>query len=339
MESQSCRRNQISRALRGHFDREDKPTIYLQTKQATAMTAEPQDQSPLFKLPAEIRLHIFELALTSYDDISQPHRTDRKFYRPEYHYHRKFDCALLQTCRHIYQETRLLPVSVNEHVFWVYGGAPWKSMAPKHPGAKWREWYESLNEEQNKAVQTVHFFIQQHHLEGIGFSIIAHHFLFRTARLHLTLRHQDWWSREAPTESSDRLGICPWRESRTSCQQMLAEPVYPNIEYIKERMDNFTWEGMTGKVQGLEALNLEFEIDEVKKPQLQVVVERAKGWRFPLVGKDLVLEWTGELKESAWEGIRDLKDDIQVLKEKPVSDDLPKRKYYVVTMTWKAVRP
>ncbi|KAI1615546.1 hypothetical protein EDD36DRAFT_463051 [Exophiala viscosa] len=312
--------------------------MHLQAGQTEAMTANHQDQSPLFsRIPAEIRLHIFELALTSFDDPTKPYRADRKFYRPGYHYHQKIDCTLLRTCKLIYLETRLLPVSVNEHMFWLWKGGPLPITTQQNrPRARWKEWYESLNDDQKQAVQTVHMFTQQYYLEGFGFRFMADLFQFRTARLHMTIRHQDWWSWESPAESSDKLGVCPWREDRTSCQQMLAEPERPSMEYIKERMTNSTWGGQVCKVQGLKALKIEFEIDEVKKLQLKAVVERAKGWKFPLVWKGVFLEWTGTLKESAWEGLRDLKDDSVALREKPVRKDLPKRRYYVVTMTWKA---
>lgn len=299
---------------------------------------DPQERSPLFsRLPAEIRLQIFELALTSSDDISQPYRADAKYYRPAYHYDQKLDCALLRSCKRVYQEARLLHVSVNEHVFWLYKGSPLRFMVGKKIGGpRWIQWYKALNEDQKRAVQTVHLFIQQPYLEGSPFRQVADLFRFESARLLLTIRHADWWSWESPAESSDRLGICPWRESRTSCQQMLAEPVCPSIEYISERMKEYTWGGALCKIQGLKALEMEFETDELKKPQLETVVERAKGWKFPLVGNGVVLEWTGKLKEFAWEGLRDLKDDVQVLKRKPVTGDLPKRKYYVVKMTWEA---
>ncbi|KIW79937.1 hypothetical protein Z517_06552 [Fonsecaea pedrosoi CBS 271.37] len=83
---------------------------------------------------------------------------------------------------------------------------------------------------------------------------------------------------------------------------------------------------------------MEFETDERKKSQLQVVVERAKHWRFPLVKEDFILEWTGERDESSWEGVRDLKDDYQFKNEQPMRADVLNRRYYVVRMTWRALK-
>ncbi|KIX09681.1 uncharacterized protein Z518_00762 [Rhinocladiella mackenziei CBS 650.93] len=296
-----------------------------------------QEESRLFSmLPAEIRASVFELALTCDDNLSKPYRADRIYHRPGYHYHQKIHCSLLQTCKRIYREARLLPVSANEHIFWLFNG-PWKSIGRINRNtARWSSWYRSLHREQQKAVQVIHIFAQQYFLEGLGSRPQLEGFSFGTRLFHLTLRHSDWWSWESPVESNDRLGICPWRENRTSCQQMLAEPAQPSLSYIKARMIPSTWGGQICRIQGLRELKMEFETSEVKRSQLQVVVERAKHWKFPLAGENFVLEWIGELKESSWEGLLNLKDDYQVLREQPISEDAPKQKYYVVRMVWRA---
>jgi hypothetical protein len=119
---------------------------------------------------------------------------------------------------------------------------------------------------------------------------------------------------------------------------MLAEPAQPNLEYIKSRIERLTtWGGQVCQIEGLKVLKMEFETDEAKKSQLEIVIERAKGWKFPLTREETALIWTGKLEESSWEGLKNLKDDYQVLKERPITEDLPKRKYYVVTMAWEAV--
>ena len=117
---------------------------------------------------------------------------------------------------------------------------------------------------------------------------------------------------------------------------MLAEPAEPTLAYIRERMVEGTWGAAVCEIMNLRELVLEFEIDERKKTQLEVVVERAKGWKFPLAREDFVLEWSGQVKVSSWEGVQELKDDYHFLKEQPVPADLPKRIYYVVRMTWDA---
>lgn len=295
-----------------------------------------QTQSRLCTLPPEIRAHIFTLALTADDDASKPYRADRKYYRPGYESHRKLHTALISTCKQVYHEARLLHIWANEHLFWLFDG-PWKAIGRSRNTARWDNWYFNFDEDQKRAVRKVHIFIQQYYLEHL-ITTDARRFPVRTRCLHLTFRHSDWWSWESPPASSDRLGICPWRRGRTSCQEMLAEPAQPDLDFIKAHMVDGTWGATIAQIMSLRTLVLEFETDEKKKSQLQVVVERAKAWQFPMAWENFVLEWNGQLEESSWEGIKDLKNDDQYLRERPVADDAPKRKYYVVKMVWKAQR-
>ena len=74
-----------------------------------------QAGSPLFmSLPAEIRNHIFQLALTSFDDKTRPYKRGAYYYRPGHRYAQKIDTNLLRTCRRILYETRDIPASINE---------------------------------------------------------------------------------------------------------------------------------------------------------------------------------------------------------------------------------
>ncbi|KAK1148381.1 hypothetical protein N8T08_010192 [Aspergillus melleus] len=68
-----------------------------------------QSQSPLFALPAEIRLHIFSFALTKTLDLAHPYSPDTYYSRPGYTAPRPMDTALLHTCKRIYAETRHFP--------------------------------------------------------------------------------------------------------------------------------------------------------------------------------------------------------------------------------------
>ncbi|KAK5049985.1 hypothetical protein LTR84_004104 [Exophiala bonariae] len=300
-------------------------------------TIDHQEDSPLFSdLPSEIRNTIFELALTAQHDEKRPYRADRAFYRPGYLAHTQINCSLLLTCKRAYFEARLFPLSANEHVFWLFNG-PWKSIGKQsRHTANWAAWYSRLNEDQKTSIGEIHIFVQQFHLEALGNRGDIGPLDLSAKRLHLTLRHSDWWSWESPPNSSDRLGICPWRTERTSHHQTIAEPEQPDINYIRERMTPETWGGQLSQVKGLEVLEIEFETDLNKKEQLEVVVARAKHWKFPLAN-GTVLEWTGQQKDYSWEGLKYLKDDGQMLRESPISRHALKRKYEVTTLTWKAL--
>jgi hypothetical protein len=301
-----------------------------------ASTINYQETSPLFAdIPSEIRNSIFELALTADYDETRPYRADRAFYRPGYLCHTKINCSLLLTCKRAYLESRSLPLSVNEHVFWLFNG-PWKSIGKKSwHTANWAQWYSRLNQDQQNSIGEVHIFAQQFHLEALGNRGDLAPLKISTKHLRLTLRHSDWWSWESPPSSSDRLGICPWRTERTSYQQMITEPEQPSLSYIQEHMTPDTWGAQLGMIAGLKVLEMEFETDLLKKAQLEIVVARAKYWKFPL-SDGSVLEWTGRRDDYSWEGLKYLKDDSQMLRESPIPADAPKRSYCVVTMTWKA---
>lgn len=103
-------------------------------------SSHPQHNSPLFAtLPAEIRLKVYKFTLSSFDDPSKPFNPQHHHYRPGHEYRQKYDLRLLQTCKRIYHEARLLPVSLNEIVIYLYRGP--RSNPPAHSQHDWRMRY------------------------------------------------------------------------------------------------------------------------------------------------------------------------------------------------------
>lgn len=79
----------------------------------------PQDQSPLFKLPAELRSMIFHFACLPYDDeYDDPWEETAFYYRPEHRARHVTDVSLLLTCRRAWLETNHLPLQLGDHSFW-----------------------------------------------------------------------------------------------------------------------------------------------------------------------------------------------------------------------------
>jgi hypothetical protein len=320
----------------------------------TSSTINPQTNCPLFsKIPAEIRDRIYDFTLTASDDPTKPFNPRHHHYRPGHKFRPKYDFALLRTCKRIYNEARLLPITLNEVVIYLYRGP--RTHLPKSSQYDWRERYGALNPEQRDAVQTVHFFAQQCYLESTA-NLLGPDVQRRTVnvvrgpseaeieaeammakRFVLTFRHSDWWSWESPVRSNDQLGICPWRPIRTNAREMEAEPLDGPGE---DRVWN-GWGNQFRYVKGLEVLEIEFETVETKRAQLERVVERAKHWRFPLNG-DKVLTWTGGTEEWEWEGVADLREDngdraVQLRSVNRNEEDvLPAtRTLVVIQMTWK----
>ncbi|KAJ4293226.1 hypothetical protein N0V90_008508 [Kalmusia sp. IMI 367209] len=164
-----------------------------------------QLQSPLFgKIPPEIRNDIFGLALGEY--VREGREIPRKSYvrRPGYEGLKSVDCALLRTCKAIYEETKVLPLRDLEVCFYMGDRrrAPeWSTMTKYtsintsvHPRANW------FKPEHWATIKHFHVFGQMCALQN-GFRG-----LFRNDRdicqpttLTLTLRYTDWWHWENNT--------------------------------------------------------------------------------------------------------------------------------------------
>ena len=103
--------------------------LTVQGPQATS-NANKQSECPLFRIPVEVRNHIFKLAVTTYEDPNLQLRPEQSTsdspslqaqeggwpkYRIGHQFKRRTCTELLQTCKRIYNETKFLPVSINEH--------------------------------------------------------------------------------------------------------------------------------------------------------------------------------------------------------------------------------
>lgn len=138
------------------------------------------------KIPAEIRTRIFNLTLREFEDKPKPYHSNRVYCRPGYNYHIKQDTRLLQTCRIIYQEARMMPVAATELTYWLFGG-------PSH-NAQNREMAKlalcmGINAGQLEIVDTIHMFVQQGFLEDcLPFALPM-----ACRKFKITLRHSDWW--------------------------------------------------------------------------------------------------------------------------------------------------
>ena len=224
-----------------------------------------QSACPLFtRIPPEIRNSIFKLALTEYDDTEHPYEQSAAFCRPEYQFRHRIDTDLLRTCRRIYLETYLIPVGINEHVFWCYRGPPGRRYAPDPHG-----YFEMMTSEQLEAVDTVHFFTQQFWLEG-QFRNACQIPSMRPRKIKITLRRTDWWVWEAKA----KLGIDPRLAGRVPWSEMGREPVPDELEVGFGYPFRY--------LRGLRELEMEFETTQSQMAELEAIVQRALAWEFDL---------------------------------------------------------
>ncbi|KAH0548110.1 hypothetical protein GP486_008160 [Trichoglossum hirsutum] len=244
---------------------------------------DPQRSCPLFRLPPEIRARIYEFAFSEYDDLENPYDRQTHYYRPGYHYRHRIDTALLMTCRLIYLEARLIPLYINEHVFFLSNGPPLAYINKRvrsNLGLMYlcqafvfrtspESYFAGLNEEQLDAVSHVHFFIPQRSLELEdeieSWASISNIPLMHLRKITITLRYADW--RPGPLGLDPRYGTTASRSTGRG------------------------WGYYFRNIKGLDEFVMELEAIEMMKGQLEDIVRRASEWQFTLAdGRVLVQE-------------------------------------------------
>ncbi|KAJ6572021.1 hypothetical protein B0H19DRAFT_1132224 [Mycena capillaripes] len=231
-----------------------------------ASKPESQLQSPLFAtLYPELRNMVFTHALTEYDDHSRPYSKHAFYHRPGFEFTGKIDTSLLLTCRVIYLETHLAPISLNEHVFWMYRGPPRFTDDDEH----FEEYFAKMTPQQRGAVRQVRLITQLFWLEGRRVQEWAAG--LNLSKLVITIRHSDWWY----WEDGDDLRINE-----------------PGSE----------WGAWVGSMPGLQEVELEFETIDGKREQLEERVRVALEWKFPTANDGFLVHDGKEPVKSTWLG-------------------------------------
>jgi hypothetical protein len=183
-----------------------------------------QLQSPLFAmLHPELRNIVFALALTEYDDLAWPYAKHETYYRSGFEFARRIDTNLLLTCRLVYLETHLAPISLNEHVLWMTERGPlWRSFHPHD----YNVYFARMTPQQRAAVRLVRVFDDTFWMEEVqqGSGELA----AAVPKLAIAIRHFDWWF----WERGEPIRIRPPREG---------------------------WDAWVGSIAGMEGIELEFE--------------------------------------------------------------------------------
>ncbi|KAJ7731149.1 hypothetical protein DFH07DRAFT_847764 [Mycena maculata] len=231
----------------------------------SALSVYPQLQCPLFAtLYPEIRNLVFRHALTEYDDLTRPYNKHEFYYRPGFQFTGRIDTNLLLTCRLVYLETHLVPMALNEHVFWrPLGGGP-----PGHYLYSYNTYFSRMTPQQRAAVQHVHFFLQmswpgrwkaREWIEGLP-----------VPKLLITIRHSDWpnWETNAPLDVQTLEGLRRWVTT----------------------------------VPHLQELKLELETIDAKREQLEELVQVVLGWKFPMTSEHALVHDGTTPTHTTWLG-------------------------------------
>lgn len=235
-----------------------------------------QDQSWLLCLPFELRLRIFDFALSNSDDLSKPCDKGGVYLRPDRRVCQTSHTSLLRTCKRVYQETRLMPVAITEHTFW---------LGSKGVAGQWRAWQHCLNQDQRAAVQHMRFHTDSMKLYqlGLGPGLC-------TKQVSLVIRAA---KESGSAQCPQSLAICPWLRGQITTEMMDSQPREPDLRFLRQRMDSTTWGGQICQIEGIQVLRIELEVDKALKDGLARVLERAPHWRFPIPGSHDALVYAG----------------------------------------------
>ena len=234
------------------------------TVQRVLKTTSTQENCPLFsRIPGEIRDRIFQFAVTEHAFKEKEYEKNAHYYRPGFRFaDQKIDTALLLTCRRIYQETRHLPSSNHVQVEWCH-------RAPPEKQGRRRISVLAQNSPDMKDLKSLHLFTQQYWLEGwIRVPGMIAKKMPYLQYLKITLRHGDWWN----WEGSAPLKLDP-KQSGTADPDHYTRPEDP--------FHPVSWGYQMRKLINLKLLELELETVEGKRMELDDIVRRAQGWRFP----------------------------------------------------------
>jgi len=259
-------------------------------------TVHPQLQSPLFRLPPELRLQIWSALSAAYDDVNCPYEPNSHYCRPGYTCAQRIETDFLRVCRSIYLEAYHLPLSVNEMIFYCYRGPrgdPDFEVNATADGVNaegedldeddtpWH--FKRFRKSQDTPIQyikTMHWFVQQYWLECDNFRYATESKeMSKVEKLTLTLRRGDFWN----WEKNQRIGIDPRLPAAVTAFRMketwLKEEGEGEGIVIPQHPQAFG--AFIKNLPCLKVLVLELECEEEQQEELQAIVRHAtKYWRF-----------------------------------------------------------
>lgn len=293
-----------------------------------------QQQSPLFRLPAEIRNIIMPMVAERFDDPANEYVERQFWWRPGHHAKHLYSTAFLRTCRRMWLEANALPMLQAEHCFWYRESdrvPTWCTAVSSDEIERMRLFLNTITDNGARSFQHLHLFAQMVFVDdpfsdsGIGkitrmlagdrpVSVGTPVRQVVPKVLTLTIRHFDCWG----WENGQQLHL-----------------TLPSIVTILDDLDRL----------GVETFRLELETLLHKVPQLQSIltslreldesrthsssaVDSAGGQPPPEMRSGLRLQ-EGDHKTS-WSGPADGPWPNQ-----SQYADMSQLDYRVVTLTWK----
>jgi hypothetical protein len=279
--------------------------------------------SLLQRIPREIREQIYTMAVTTYEDPTRPFDPSEynnksacfvipedkgwpKFRIGRQQHHRSTCIALLKTCKRIYSEARLLPVSVNEHCIRYL-----KPQIISRPlPTKGVEYFNRLTPEQLAAVQHVHIFTDVSLLSAYDPGT------YRSETAWAELGFLRWGGGEGyRPQAADRQyhmkGPFPTFFTITVCFNDWGLAGYPYVG-LEDMLRNLHWENVLG---GVKVFKIELEKFAADKASLDLEIKRLLRTDFYIGNGEVLVpdcgassyKWTSEMDQGPY-GRPDWKD-------------------------------
>ncbi|KAJ3540545.1 hypothetical protein NM208_g5019 [Fusarium decemcellulare] len=282
-----------------------------------------QPQSPLFRLPLEIRQNIWELSTATVCDPDRPYNRGWLHWRPNSTGPFRVDTALLKTCRAIYAETWDLPLKQTTLV--IHEGTEqdrplWRPVYPVVLGKglfylqAWqillirrahmtfsqfrlregsiKEWFNRVSDARSKARNVISELAEKPETDynnGIIQGLL--HTQFRT--LVVRINRRDWWSWGNPPDDPEQIAYI----------KAHPDPKRHCLGLDPDTLRN--WGGSEDLFSPAFELVLELETFGVKWNQLDHAVEEAKGFVLSKTHSwgegDKHLAWDGCVKDCSWD--------------------------------------
>ncbi|CAG9992232.1 unnamed protein product [Clonostachys byssicola] len=273
--------------------------------------AETQEGFALFRLPLETRWTIYELIFSEVEvpegrymnHIGEKDFEDTSLKSSAYvnkvgkkmPYWLRPDCTtrtmiwtdFLQTCKRVYNEAGLFPVSINKHKCYQIHG----------PGEDPGQYLERFTSRQLTQVRRLHFYTQQHTLDDSAIPLRKQLKMASVALEHLVITIRNC-SRRPPGRSDpsairEPLQVNPYRRGLASWHDMTED-----MESM-ENGDNLLmlksgWAGIFAQFHNLKTLTIEFEHHEGFEDELGRLAQWAQKWRFPLQEGHVLTDGPGE---------------------------------------------
>ncbi len=226
----------------------------------------PQSDSPLFKLPKELRDMIFEYASTQSPDPRHEYRETEFYYRPGNTARHKTYTSLLFTCRRAWLEANAMPMQQAEHCFWfqrgpydTQGDSGW-AINLRHERDRYARFLRSLTTANLQNLTYIHLFMQMFQAQefsqtgrlALFFSDYYLRLGLRPRTFHITIRQSDWWEWENdyPLDLDER-----WVQTVLDAPQLMGTEIFKlELETYASKVDQLNV--IIGRLQALTGVSL-----------------------------------------------------------------------------------